>query len=166
MQVSIAVWLPLAVATTWYLVRRRGTPPIPTALAVLAAASIGVITLTPAGWYALGNPAEQCSTDLVAAAAHLIRGPQELANIGMFVPLGLFAVLAGARPRVTAAVLTLAPGVLEIAQALAVHRICTVLDWLDNSVGGLIGVAAGVAVLAAREHRGDTVEAQVRPSRS
>jgi hypothetical protein len=148
-QAAITLWLLAALVTTTYLVR-RGAPPGPSALAALSVAALGVITLTPDGWFALGDPTTDCATNLTPAVTGLFTGPQQLANIAMVVPAALFAVLAGARPRTVAAVALLLPGVVEVLQALAVHRVCTAVDWLDNSAGGLLGVAAGTLLTARR----------------
>ncbi|MFD6553879.1 VanZ family protein [Streptomyces sp. NPDC058398] len=77
---------------------------------------------------------------------------QGLWNLAMFVPLGLFGVLALRRLLpVLLGVLAL-PCLIELAQALAplVSGICDSADVEMNAGGGLLGVALGLAVVRGR----------------
>ncbi|MCF3131014.1 VanZ family protein [Streptomyces olivochromogenes] len=73
-------------------------------------------------------------------------------NLAMFVPLGLFGVLALRRPLpVLAGVLAL-PCLIELGQALApfVSGICDSADVEMNAAGGVLGVAGGLALVRGR----------------
>ncbi|MCZ0989069.1 VanZ family protein [Streptomyces diastatochromogenes] len=77
---------------------------------------------------------------------------QGLWNLAMFVPLGLFGVLALRRPLpVLVGVLAL-PCLIELAQALApfVSGICDSADVEMNVGGGVLGVAAGLVLVRGR----------------
>ncbi|MFF7127489.1 VanZ family protein [Streptomyces sp. NPDC008240] len=77
---------------------------------------------------------------------------QGLWNLAMFVPLGLFGVLALRRPLpVLVGVLAL-PCLIELAQALApfVSGICDSADVEMNAGGGVLGVAAGLVLVRGR----------------
>ncbi|MET8856278.1 VanZ family protein [Streptomyces sp. NPDC004579] len=77
---------------------------------------------------------------------------QGLWNLAMFVPLGLFGVLALRRPLpVLAGVLAL-PCLIELAQSLApfVSGVCDSADVEMNAGGGLLGVALGLVLVRGR----------------
>ncbi|MGW7409188.1 VanZ family protein [Streptomyces sp. NPDC054833] len=77
---------------------------------------------------------------------------QGLWNLAMFVPLGLFGVLALRRPLpVLLGVLAL-PCLIELAQALApfVSGICDSADVEMNAGGGILGVALGLVLVRGR----------------
>lgn len=147
---SVLCWVLLAVALWRPLVARWALPRWPTLLALLSGATIGVVTLTPDGWYRVHSPG-YClrlgSGDLRFAAAHFLAGAPEMFNVLLFVPLGLFLVLTLRRVAVPAVAVTALPVAVELFQALFGQRVCTVLDVLDNAAGGLVGVAAGGLVL-------------------
>ncbi|MFF3614324.1 VanZ family protein [Streptomyces sp. NPDC002580] len=77
---------------------------------------------------------------------------QGLWNLAMFVPLGLFGVLALRRPLpVLTGVLAL-PAVIELAQALApfVSGVCDSADVEMNAAGGVLGAAAALVLVRGR----------------
>jgi hypothetical protein len=80
------------------------------------------------------------------------RGIQGVWNLAMVIPVGLFAVLASRRVWVPSVAVVGLPLAVEFAQATVpgLGRICDSTDALMNVLGGVAGVAAGVAVLAAR----------------
>ncbi|MGW1065924.1 VanZ family protein [Streptomyces aureus] len=77
---------------------------------------------------------------------------QGLWNLAMFVPLGLFGLLASRRPLpVLVGVLAL-PGLIELTQALApfVSGVCDSADVEMNAAGGLLGLALGLVLVRGR----------------
>lgn len=149
-------WLALALALWRPVAQRCGWPRWPTLGALLSAALIGVVTLTPDGWFRLGDPRsclELTSGAFGYAGTHLLAGPQEAANILLVVPLGFFLVLASRQVVAPAVAVILLPICVELLQASFAQRVCTVLDWFDNTLGGLLGAAAGTVVLAVRAGR-------------
>lgn len=151
--VSVLCWLALALFLWRPLADRSGWARRPTLGALLSAAVVGVVTLTPDGWFRLRDP--HTCLDLTPGAfayagSHLFAGPQELANVLLVVPLGFCLVLASRQVTAPAVAVLVLPIFVELLQAAFVQRVCTVLDWFDNTVGGLIGVAAGVVLLAVR----------------
>ncbi|MFF1407427.1 VanZ family protein [Streptomyces sp. NPDC058294] len=77
---------------------------------------------------------------------------QGLWNLAMFVPLGLFGVLALRRPLPALAGVLALPCLIELAQALApsVSGICDSADVEMNAIGGVIGVAGGLTLVRGR----------------
>ncbi|MFD0214510.1 VanZ family protein [Streptomyces hirsutus] len=77
---------------------------------------------------------------------------QGLWNLAMFVPLGLFGVLALRRPLPALAGVLALPVLIELTQALApfVSGICDSADVEMNAGGGALGVAAGLVLLRGR----------------
>ncbi|MGW2894405.1 VanZ family protein [Streptomyces sp. NPDC001212] len=77
---------------------------------------------------------------------------QGLWNLAMFVPLGLFGVLALRRPLPALAGVLALPVLIELAQALApfVSGICDSADVEMNAGGGALGVAVGLVLLRGR----------------
>lgn len=129
-----------------------------TAAMLQSAAVVGILVLGPAPGYAVTGPDG-------AAMAHCVRSlgdpsawwqgliatgdrGERVGNVLMFVPLGLFAVLASRRPVVVAVLGVLAPGAIELSQVLiGGGRDCAANDWLNNATGALLGVVAGAVVL-------------------
>ena len=154
--VSVLCWLGAALALWRPVTERYGWHRRPTLGVLLSAALVGVVTLTPDGWFRLRDP--QSCLELAPGAfgyagGHLLAGPQEVANILLVVPLGFFLVLAGRQVMAPAIVVVVLPVLVELLQAAFAQRVCTVLDWFDNTLGGLLGVAAGAVVLAVRARR-------------
>jgi hypothetical protein len=148
---AILLWLLLAVALCRPVAARFRLAPWPTLGALLSAAVIGVVTLTPDGWYGLRDPGSclrVTAAELHSAGLHLLSGPQQLFNVLLFVPLGFFLVLTTGRFRWSAVTVLVLPVLIEVAQATFARRVCAVLDWFDNTLGGLIGAAVGVVALA------------------
>ncbi|MER6455567.1 VanZ family protein [Streptomyces sp900105245] len=77
---------------------------------------------------------------------------QGLWNLAMFVPLGLFGVLALRRPLPLLAGVLVLPCLIEVTQALApfVSGICDSADVEMNAGGGLLGVALGLVAVWGR----------------
>lgn len=72
-----------------------------------------------------------------------------LANVALFVPVAVFALLLLRRPLPVVAAGSLLSAGIEGVQALAtgLGRSCTTNDWAMNTLGAVLGVVVGVAVL-------------------
>lgn len=135
---AVALGLPLG----WVLASR------PRAAWVLAgAAAVGVLVAT---LYPTGRVVEVVC---VLGRDGTLTGPEPLANVALFVPIGLLVGLATRRPvlgALTGAALTIA---IELVQALvpAIGRSCAMDDALANALGATLGaVLAGVVRLLPR----------------
>lgn len=126
----------------WWLATR---PRAAWALAALAAVAVLVTTLYPTG--------REVELVCVLGRDGTLAGPEPLANVALFVPIGLLVGIASRRPALGAlagAVLTVA---IELVQALApaLGRSCAVDDAIANAVGAALGaVLAAAALLLAR----------------
>jgi VanZ family protein len=88
------------------------------------------------------------------------------ANVALFVPFGVFAVLAtgGRRWWLALGAGVAASVTIELVQWLSLpERVPSALDVLANSVGGLLGVSFGYVVLALRVQDGDRRQEPLRP---
>ena len=126
-------------------------------------AVIGIVTLIPAqnglGYVPAGEHATSCSWDIGGPAPGgfwIFGGGQQVLNTLLFVPAGLFLVLAFARWRggwvlVPLGLLALAAyslGIEEIQLHVArIDRACDVTDIIDNVTGAAIGVLLGLLLL-------------------
>lgn len=162
----------VAAAVVWGLVGlalRRRLPTVSAwSLAALgfAVVCVGVLTLTPAyevpTVIAAEERATSCSLDYGGPSPDgfwIVGGGQRLLNMVVFAPAGLFLVLGLARWR--RAALTLVPlGLLAlVAYSVAIEwlqlevaridRACDITDMVDNSLGVLVGVGAGLVVAVA-----------------
>ncbi|MQS05843.1 VanZ family protein [Streptomyces alkaliphilus] len=74
---------------------------------------------------------------------------QGVLNVGMFVPLGFFALLATRSLLLAVAGPAVLSLVIEIAQGVApfIARSCDTTDWVSNSAGGLAGALLARGVL-------------------
>lgn len=163
--VALRRWLPPFTAWCW-------------ALLLFSVLSVGVLTLTPAYEvppviYAENRPTT-CSTDYGGPSPDgfwIIGGGQRFLNVLVFVPAGMFLVLALARWR--AAWLVAPLGLLGLfaysvgiewaqLEVARIDRACDVTDMVDNSVGAALGFVVGLVVaLAVRPWR----HRSVRPAR-
>jgi hypothetical protein len=126
-------------------------------------AVIGIVTLVPAqdglGYIPAADHATSCSWDIGGPAPGgfwIFGGGQQVLNTLLFVPAGIFLVVAfgrwrAARVLVPVGLLALAAYSLGIEETqlhvARLDRACDVTDILDNVSGALLGVAVGVAVL-------------------
>ncbi len=126
----------------WWLAPR---PRAALALALGAIVAALVTTLYPTG----GEAELVC----VLGRDGTLAGPEPLANVALFVPIGLLVGVASRRPAlgaVAGAVLTVT---IELVQALApeLGRSCAIDDAIANAVGAALGaVLAAAALLLAR----------------
>lgn len=126
----------------WWLASR---PRAARWLAVVAVVGVLVATLYPTG--------REVEVVCVLGRDGTLAGPEPLANVALFVPVGLLVGIASRRPALGAlagAVLTVA---IELVQALApeLGRSCAIDDAIANAVGGALGaVLAAAALLLAR----------------
>jgi hypothetical protein len=139
-------------------------------------AVIAIVTLIPAqnglGYIPAQDHATRCSWDIGGPAPGgfwILGGGQQLLNTVLFVPAGLFLVLALCRWRagwllVLLGLAGLAAYSLAIEEAqlhvARIDRACDVTDIIDNVTGSAVGVVLGLALLPvvrpwrARPHEG------------
>jgi len=126
-------------------------------------AVIAVVTLVPTrdglGYIPADQHATTCSWDIGGPAPGgfwIFGGGQQLLNTLLFVPAGVFLVLALSRwragwvliPLGLAALAAYSLGVEEIQLHVArIDRACDVTDIIDNVSGAVIGVVVGLALL-------------------
>jgi hypothetical protein len=126
-------------------------------------AVIGIVTLVPAenglGYIPADRHATSCSWDIGGPAPGgfwIFGGGQQMLNTLLFVPAGIFLVLAFARwragwvlvPLGLAALAAYSLGIEEIQLHVArIDRACDVTDIIDNVTGAAIGVAIGLVLL-------------------
>jgi hypothetical protein len=126
-------------------------------------AVIGVVTLIPAqnglGYIPAQDHATSCSWDIGGPSPDgfwIFGGGQQLLNTLLFVPAGLFLVLALGRwrggwvliPVGLAVLAAYSLGIEETQLHVArIDRACDVTDIVDNVTGAVIGVAIGLVLL-------------------
>ena len=158
------ITLASAVAGFRPLVRRRGTHPAVAAGLLLTVVGIAVVTLTKAPYF-VGSTNGGSGFCLNAGFqpdwlpwpfTGGINGRS--LNVWMFVPLGVFCALTGARPvngrppsywtpLAATALGALMPMCIEAAQrTLPLARLCDTRDVADNTYGLLVGAALGLIV--------------------
>ncbi|MEU6229631.1 VanZ family protein [Streptomyces sp. NPDC047042] len=135
-------------ALAWRLSVRLGAPHR-TWWAALAATLVGVLGVTSFGGSDV--PSGQCVVNhQFAEPFHTTQG---IWNLGMFLPVGFFALLALRKPAPALVGVTVLPCAIELAQALVpgISRSCDSSDAEMNIVGGVLGaLAAGVLLAAGR----------------
>ena len=130
---------------------------------VWSIAVIGIVTLIPAenglGYIPAGEHATSCSWDIGGPSPDgfwIFSGGQQLLNTMLFVPAGLFLVLALGRwragwvlvPLGLAALAAYSLGIEETQLHVArIDRACDVTDIIDNVTGAVIGVGLGLVLL-------------------
>jgi hypothetical protein len=126
-------------------------------------AVIGIVTLIPAqnglGYIPAQDHATSCSWDIGGPSPDgfwIFGGGQQLLNALLFVPAGLFLVVAFARWRagwvlVPFGLLALAAYSLGIEETqlhvARIDRACDVTDIIDNVTGAVLGVGIGLVLL-------------------
>ncbi|MFD8483679.1 VanZ family protein [Kitasatospora sp. NPDC059673] len=152
--VLVPAFLVLAVllgAAARSLAARRGLPQWPTVLLGVALAGELAATLCPTGNGGGQNPSCTWGADL----AFTLGAEQGRLNLLMYVPLGLFAVLAFGRPAVVAVSVLGLTAATETVQGLLpfIGRACDSGDLAANALGGLAGVLLGCAVRLVQRRR-------------
>jgi hypothetical protein len=126
-------------------------------------AVIAIVTLVPAqnglGYIPADEHATSCSWDIGGPAPGgfwILGGGQQLLNTLLFVPAGIFLVLAFGRWRLgwvlvplgLAALAAYSLGIEEIQLHVArIDRACDVTDIVDNVTGATLGVVIGLVLL-------------------
>ncbi|MFG2632928.1 VanZ family protein [Streptomyces sp. NPDC048362] len=138
----------VAGGAAWWLARRRGAAGafwwLPLVFCLVGV--LGVTLALRAG----GDGQGACVID------HQVTEPlyttQGRWNLAMFVPLGLFGVLALRRPLPVLAGVSALPCVIELVQALTpfTSGICDSADVEMNAAGGVLGVAGALVLLRGR----------------
>jgi hypothetical protein len=88
---------------------------------------------------------------------------EQMANLLLFVPLGLFGALATRRAVWTAVAGAALSFGIEGWQAVSDVRVATAGDWVYNSGGALIGAGAGLVLLAVGAMARPRTVAQAQP---
>jgi VanZ family protein len=146
--VSLVVWRPLVRATSW--------ASVPTLLALLALTLVLALTLAPAATD-ITSDSSGCylgGRHLRSRLLQIRTDPESLLNLVLFVPLGLFAVLALRRIWLPTLLVLVLPAVIELAQLRIPGRECSGIDYLTNAAGGLAGVLLGALTLWLLRRRG------------
>ena len=144
--------------------------PILTVVTVAYLVLVGVLTLSPMPQYGRESVLWRLVTifDQYAATRWLDFATVEfLANVAMFVPLGLFFVLLFGRGRWWLAILfglalTVA---IEFAQQFLPSRVPDPRDLVANSIGATLGVLVALVMTAAKARRLKGQRSLVAPAR-
>ncbi|HEY0501807.1 MAG TPA: VanZ family protein [Kutzneria sp.] len=114
------------------------------ALAGVSLALALSVTLVRPYWgdVRLGDPLRMCVPGHFSVSAG-----GALLNFVMLMPLGFFGVLATKRPLLVAMGCVSVSAGIEITQALFELGVCDGQDFMNNSVGGVLAVAAGWLLL-------------------
>ncbi|WP_328912521.1 MULTISPECIES: VanZ family protein [unclassified Streptomyces] len=131
----------LAVPPVWYVARLRGRPVAARVLFTAGVAGVVSVTLLPGS----GSSGQGAVCDTGSPFAVLTTwSTGVLLNVALFAPAPFFAVLAFRRPLTVAASAALASGLVELLQAESdTGRACSLTDVGANTVGALLGAAAG-----------------------
>lgn len=135
----------VGLALAYWLVRSSRTR---LAWLLTAVALLGVLALTlyPDGATSSGG----CIVD---QSFSFIGGVESAANVILFVPVVLLAGIASRRPCVALVGGSVLSALVELVQAAApaLGRSCTANDWLENTLGAVVGtVLAAVAIAVAK----------------
>jgi hypothetical protein len=141
--VGLLIWLPLS--------RRLGWQPASTLALLVSIAVMLTITLHPGADASQAAPLTSClqlakqqvRTDLMTVAGD----HRELISAAVMVPVGFFAVTAARSGPPAVAIVLILPGLIELAQLKITGRDCNAASFLLTGLGGLIGVAIGLAVV-------------------
>jgi VanZ like protein len=140
--VALIIWLPL--------VRWLGWQPASTLALLVAIVVMLTITLHPgtgAGQAAsLTSCVQLTKQQVLHDLAVVVGNHQELVGVAVMIPVGFFAAVAARRGAPAAVLVLVLPGVIELAQLKVTGRDCNAASFLLTGLGGLIGVAIGVAV--------------------
>jgi hypothetical protein len=135
-------WLPLA--------RWLGWQPASTLALLIAIAGMLTITLHPGAGPDQAASLTSCAQLTKQQVLHdlvvIIGNHQELVGVAAMIPVGFFAATAARRGAPAAALVLILPGVIELAQLKVTGRDCNAASFLLTGLGGLLGVAIGVAV--------------------
>ncbi|PJE94757.1 VanZ family protein [Streptomyces carminius] len=145
---ALAIAATLAAGALGYAVAARRTGRVQAVFYGLwASSTVGPVLLT--GWSGGGTEALTRRCTVNPAVTDVFTGPQGQLNVLLFVPFGLFAVLATRRPLPGIAAGLLFIATVETAQATVpfVSRLCDTDDMVTNAVGVLAGAAVGALVL-------------------
>ncbi|MEU5884604.1 VanZ family protein [Spirillospora sp. NPDC047279] len=155
---ALTLWVVLAGAMVlaWRpLTRRTGWAPRPTLALLVWTGLVLALTLPTTVEPGTGARLANCLADPAAGASGMVRtfgarGVEDVMNVVLWVPCGLFAVLA--TRRAVAAPAAVAGGfvVVEFVQTLDPGRWCDPGDWAFNSFGVAVGAVAAAAFLRLR----------------
>lgn len=136
--ISLLIWRPLA--------RRFGWRGWATLAALVALSAVLALTIAP-GFGVDAVTVRECvpSTrgELLGDLREVGRSRESLLNVLLLLPLGAFAMLATRRILLSAVLVVVLPGVIELAQTQIPGRLCSGSDYIANALGGLVGVAIG-----------------------
>jgi hypothetical protein len=139
------------------LVRRFGGRPLWVGLSVASLGGIAAVTLVPDApdavlpGLAFGRAADgvrRCAADAWASVSGFGAGLDGPMNVALYLPAGLFLTCWSRRPLPVAAGLCMLSLVIEVLQ-VPLGRSCQAVDWVANSLGGVLGAALAAGRLAA-----------------
>jgi hypothetical protein len=144
----LAPLVPLVGLVAAFAVRRHRRV-VRALLGCFAAACVAILLITLTPGRTIGFNVHSCSLALTGLSSDAWSRDARTLNILIFVPVGFFAatlVRVWRWPLVVAFGLSVA---VELAQRElpALHRSCDVIDLIDNTIGALIGAAAGLVVV-------------------
>lgn len=143
-----------AVAVAVWSSRRRGSwiaaSGLTLAIGVVLAVSLSSVFLNPGPGFAWWS---QCRLEGPAELARELRTHQGLANVFLFVPVGLFAAALHGRVRAGLAVGVVLSLAVEVVQGATWGRDCSSVDVVANVVGAAVGAAIVGVTLAAWTRR-------------
>ncbi|HET9257899.1 MAG TPA: VanZ family protein [Pseudonocardiaceae bacterium] len=138
----------------WYLAPRRGWDRVPAVLAGCALAmALALTVVRPPGHFPAGGLNPLATVRLCSVGSLSLAHLYEQLNVLMLIPFAVFATVAARRPvPVVIACLLVSAGV-EFVQAATGGGQCQARDIAHNTLGGLLGVLAAMALLAWRGSR-------------
>jgi VanZ family protein len=148
--------LAVTAVLAWPLGRRLNRGGLGVAFVAVLGAILAATTTTPLAQYSLGAVHPYLAE--FRHPAHLLDGfagtDEKLANIGLFLPLGLLATLLWHRPLTVTAAAAALSFLIESWQSV-IGRTADAVDVVHNTFGALLGAAIGWAVLTAQRSRPD-----------
>lgn len=146
--------LGVTVVVAWPLGRLLGRGALGVVLVVVLGATLAATTTTPLPYYSVGGIELYLRdfvhpTDLLTGFAST---DERLANIGLFLPLGLVATLVWKRPVAVLGASAVLSFAIEAWQGF-IGRGGDAVDVVHNAVGALVGAGIGYIAVISRRRR-------------
>ncbi len=140
---ALACMVILAAVTGLWLLDR---PAIAWGLAGLSLVPLAELTLTPVGVLTVRGCTLQWSLPAIGR-------PESLANVALFVAPVFLVALALSRPLMALLAGSSLSAAVEAVQAFLPGRACDTNDWLNNTIGALLGAVLAFATIRAAHLR-------------